>query len=197
MCVCVARLTSRTPVCPGSGCQPQRSWCRPIHGLDCTGTFSCRPPDCFPSPGAPAVTTKSSGGSAAATGSTWSSGPDSNVSTGDPEPQPPERSCSSCSSATTATLPNAPHRDACHTISAGTTGPHPHRQGTRCVPSNHPAPIPASNPSPVWASGWSSPDGASVCCCGINATGWRWSGVECRGCAQFPGVTRHVSEYRS
>lgn len=198
----MTRLTSRasrswTPVCPGPGPQPQHRCRRPIHGLDCTGTSPCKPPDCFPSHGAPAgasaVTTKSSGSSAAATGPTWSNGPDSNVCTGHPEPQPPEP----CRS---ATLPHAPHGDAGHAISAGTTGPHPHRQGTRCVPTDHPASTPASNPSPVWASGWSSPGGASVCCCGIDTLFFHpvggWSGVDYRGCAQFPGVTRHISEYR-
>lgn len=184
------RFTSRatqswTPVCPGPGPQPQHRWCRPIHGLDYTGTSPCKPPVCFPSPGTPtgasAVTTKFSGNSAA--GSTRSSGPDSDVCTGQPEPQPPEP----CSS---ATLSDAPHGDTRHAYSTGTTGPHPYRQGTRRVPSDHPAPTPASN---------SSPGGASVYCCSIDTLshpGGGGSDFEYRRRAQFAGLTRHISEHR-
>lgn len=204
----MTRLTSRashpwTPVCSGPRPQPQHRWCRPIHGLHCTGTSPCRPPDYFSAPGATAgastVTTKSSCSSAAAAGPTWSSGPDSDVCTAYPEPQPPEPCRSTSSSATTATLPHAAHRDTCHAISAGTTGPHSYSQGTRCVPPNHPAPTPASNPSPVWATRWSCPGRSSVCCCSISILpfhpGGGWSGIKYHGCAQFPGVTCHISEY--
>ena len=197
----MTRFTTRaskswTPVCPGPG--PELCCYRPIHSLNCTGIYPCKPPDCFPSPGASTVSTESPGHSTASTSSTWISCPNCNVNTSLPKPQPPE--CS-LSSATTATLPDGPSRDARHTISAGTTGPHPHRQGTRCVPSNHPASFPASNPSPMWSSGCCSSDGASECCCSINTDffypGGRWSDSECCWCNEFPRATCHFSEYRS
>lgn len=193
---------SWTPVCPGPGFQPRHQWCSSIHGLQCTGIYPCKPSDCFPSPGAPArastVITKSSGSSATAASPTWSTGPDPDVGSGHPEPQPPEPCYSPSGS---DTLTDAPHRDTCHAISAGTTGPHPHRQGSRCVPPNHPAPFPASNSSPVWASGRISPGRASLWCGCIGTLlfhpGGGWADNKCRWCPQFHGVTCHISEYRS
>lgn len=200
---CICRLTcwasrSGTPFGPGPG--PQLHLHPVSGGLDVTGTVAHGPLHCFAahvSPtGVSAVTSGFLRCSTTAAASSWSGGPDSCDGTSDPEPQPSE--CFGAPGAAAA-LPDGLNGDASHSLSTGTPGPHPHRQGPRCVPPHHPKPASASVTPPLWTSGWCPPDTASVRCCSIAATflhPGRRSGLECHHSIELPGVARHVSEHR-
>lgn len=191
--VCTCRRTcwasrSGTPFSSGPG--PQLHLHAVSGGPDAAGTVPHEPLDCFAAPVAPTgVSTVTAGffrRSTAAAAQSRSAGPDSCDGTSDPEPRPPE--CFGSPGAAAA-LPDGLNGDAGHGLSTGAPGPHPDRQGPRCVPPDRPKPASASVPSPLWTSWWRSPDTASVRCCSSTAFlhPRKWSG---------PGVARHVSEHR-